>query len=326
MGSRPEFVEIKVIALEDIRQSADNNITPVFRSKFISRSKILLFLSGKWKARQGVTTLQPRPADKNCGTRFLSGIRVSAGGVAQARAVRKSSLEFGRQALKRFCMGLGVIIMRTFICGALLVLMLANTASCGKTVLTRYGGPNTDKSAGTARVSPAQTRAMVTGAAYVRPGQTAYVMPKAAQVRRDPSRPGANSAQAAGIRNHAAKISGEAICRTLRTQIGVPYKYGGYSPRTGFDCSGLVLWAYRQYGVSTPRTAKEQARYGRGVSKDKLSPGDIVVFHIRGGYHTGVYMGNNSFVHSPKPGGNVKMESLNSRYWSKVYRGARRFI
>jgi cell wall-associated NlpC family hydrolase len=216
--------------------------------------------------------------------------------------------------------------MRNLLCSGLLVLMLANTASCGKTVLTQYGGPNTYKSAGTARVSPARPGAVVTGAAYVRPGQTAYVMPKPAQARRDPSRPAANVAQAAGTRNHSAKISGEAICRTLRTQIGVPYKYGGYSPRTGFDCSGLVLWAYRQYGVSTPRTAKEQARYGRGVSKDKLSPGDIVVFHIRGGYHTGVYMGNNSFVHSPKPGSNVKVESLNNRYWNKVYRGARRFI
>jgi cell wall-associated NlpC family hydrolase len=218
--------------------------------------------------------------------------------------------------------------MRTLLCGGVLVLMLATTASCGKTVLTRYSGPNAYKSAGAVRVSPVLPRSATTGAAYVRPGQTAGVMPRAAQVRREPSRPAANvkPAQASANRNYAAKISGDAICRTLRTQIGAPYKYGGYSPRTGFDCSGLVLWAYRQHGVSTPRTAKDQARYGRGVSKNKLSPGDILVFHIRGGYHTGVYMGNNSFVHSPKPGSSVKIESLNSRYWSKVYRGARRFI
>jgi cell wall-associated NlpC family hydrolase len=123
------------------------------------------------------------------------------------------------------------------------------------------------------------------------------------------------------------KVSGDAICRTLRTQIGAPYKYGGKSPRTGFDCSGLVLWAYQQYGIKTPRTAQEQAGYGRSVPKSKLFPGDVVVFKVRGGrYHTGVYVGNNSFIHSPRTGANVQIESLSGTYWKKTYSGARRII
>jgi cell wall-associated NlpC family hydrolase len=198
--------------------------------------------------------------------------------------------------------------MRALLCSGLLALVLATTASCGKTVIGSYGGTSAKKYAGASQV---QGRSAVTGAAYTRPGQ-------AAQVSRD--------ARAAGTRNHTAKISGDAICRTLRSQIGVPYKYGGYSPRTGFDCSGLVLWAYQQYGIKIPRTAKEQSRYGRSVPKNQLAAGDLLVFYIRGNYHTGVYLGNNSFVHSPKPGSRVKVERLNSRYWNKVYSGARRFI
>ncbi|MDR2825533.1 MAG: C40 family peptidase [Deltaproteobacteria bacterium] len=122
------------------------------------------------------------------------------------------------------------------------------------------------------------------------------------------------------------KVSGDAICRTLRTQIGTPYKYGGNSPSTGFDCSGLVRWAYQQYGIKTPRTAQEQAGYGRSVPKSKLYPGDVVVFRVRGRYHTGVYVGNNNFIHSPRTGANVQVESLNSGYWKKTFSGARRII
>jgi cell wall-associated NlpC family hydrolase len=253
--------------------------------------------------------------------------------------------------------------MRNIAISVLLAFLLAvGSAACSKTTVGQYGRSGVNKYAGAgnavatgaAYVRPGQTAQIGQTRNQTRnqarqngqSGQTSG-MPGAAQIKTDAYR--ANSARAnsyrdnktaaavaatnktkpslaAQTRRSSAKLSGDAICRTLNTQIGKPYKYGGYSPYTGFDCSGLVLWAYRQYGVQTPRTAREQASYGRSVSKNKLSPGDIVVFMVKGGYHTGVYVGNNSFIHSPRSGANVRVESLGSSYWSKLYYGARRFI
>ncbi len=124
------------------------------------------------------------------------------------------------------------------------------------------------------------------------------------------------------------KASGEAISNTARSNIGVRYKIGGTNPSTGFDCSGLVIWTYGQYGISMPRTAREQMSMGASIRKDQLRPGDLVVFKIssRRGYHTGIYSGHGKFVHSPSSGKTVREEALNAEYWQKRFVGARRIV
>lgn len=121
--------------------------------------------------------------------------------------------------------------------------------------------------------------------------------------------------------------SGTAVVATAKTQIGKPYKYGGTSPKTGFDCSGLIVWSYKQHGVSVPRLAKDQAHHGKVVKKSQLKPGDIVVFRISSrAYHTGLYSGNGKFVHSPSSGKRIREDSLNADYWKRRYYSGRRVM
>lgn len=94
---------------------------------------------------------------------------------------------------------------------------------------------------------------------------------------------------------------------------GVPYRYGGSTPR-GFDCSGFTSYVYRQIGVHIPRTASAQRRAARWISRSSARPGDLVFFH-RGGrvYHVGLYAGNNRVLHSPHPGKRVEVV----RIWTR---------
>ena len=121
--------------------------------------------------------------------------------------------------------------------------------------------------------------------------------------------------------------SGAAIAATAKSQLGRPYVFGGSSPSKGFDCSGLVYWAYARNGISVPRVSRDQASVGQRISRGNLRPGDIVVFKIpRSGYHTGIYVGQNSFVHSPKPRARVRIESLSVNYWDRYFVTARRVV
>ncbi len=123
--------------------------------------------------------------------------------------------------------------------------------------------------------------------------------------------------------------SGEAVVKTARTGIGIKYKSGGNTPETGFDCSGFVVWTYRQHGYNMPRTTKEQMKIGNAVKSDALKPGDLVVFkppRRRGGYHTGIYTGNGKFIHSPSSGGRIREDSMSDAYWKKCYVSARRVV
>lgn len=119
--------------------------------------------------------------------------------------------------------------------------------------------------------------------------------------------------------------SGDAIAASAKSQIGRPYVVGGSSPARGFDCSGLVYWACANSGIDVPRISRDQAYAGQRVKRGNLRPGDIVVFRIpRTGYHTGIYIGQNNFVHSPKPRARVRVESLLIDYWKRYYVTARR--
>ena len=116
-----------------------------------------------------------------------------------------------------------------------------------------------------------------------------------------------------------ARRCGSAV-RIARTQLGVPYVYGGASPG-GFDCSGLVMFVYSQVGVSLPHNAAAQYNYGTPVSQSDLQPGDLVFFDGLG--HVGIYIGGGQFIHAPHTGDVVKISSLTG-YYASAFIGGRR--
>lgn len=106
--------------------------------------------------------------------------------------------------------------------------------------------------------------------------------------------------------------------------LGVPYKWGGASPSSGFDCSGLTMYVFAQIGVSLPHYAAAQYGMGRAVSKSELAPGDLVFF--RGLGHMGMYIGGGNFIHAPQTGDVVKISSLSEPYRVANWVGARRIL
>lgn len=119
------------------------------------------------------------------------------------------------------------------------------------------------------------------------------------------------------------------VMKTAYSQMGKRYRYGGDSPRKGFDCSGLIYWVYQKHGIKVPRITTDQAQAGYSVPKRQAAPGDIVVFRTSSaprGLHTGIYAGNNTFIHSPKRGENVRMESMEIPYWKTKLTSVRRVI
>lgn len=118
---------------------------------------------------------------------------------------------------------------------------------------------------------------------------------------------------------------GEAIAETARQLIGSPYVAGGAAP-TGFDCSGLAAYVYARHGVKLPRSAEEQARIGRALVSSEVLPGDLLFFRVNGEAisHVGIHVGGWRFVHAPRHGQKVRLDSLGDPYWGPRYAGARR--
>ena len=104
--------------------------------------------------------------------------------------------------------------------------------------------------------------------------------------------------------------------------LGVPYVWGGASP-SGFDCSGLTMYAYAKVGVYLPHNAAMQYGMGTPVSRSQLAPGDLVFFN--GLSHVGMYIGGGRFVHAPHTGDVVKISSLSEYWYAATYVGARRY-
>jgi cell wall-associated NlpC family hydrolase len=109
--------------------------------------------------------------------------------------------------------------------------------------------------------------------------------------------------------------------------LGVPYRRGGSSEETGFDCSGFVRHMYeKSFGRLLPRRANEQAKATETIDREELKPGDLVFFNTmkRAFSHVGIYMGDGKFIHAPRAGKAIRVDDMRSAYWQKRFNGARR--
>jgi cell wall-associated NlpC family hydrolase len=124
-------------------------------------------------------------------------------------------------------------------------------------------------------------------------------------------------------RRPARPTLGERVARVAVRAVGVPYHWGGASPSGGFDCSGLVYWAYKHVGLELPHNS--YALYGRGrrVSRSRLEPGDVLFFSGLG--HVGLYLGRGRMVHAPYSGKLVEIVRLGNSHYGRRLVGVRRF-
>lgn len=132
-------------------------------------------------------------------------------------------------------------------------------------------------------------------------------------------------AESAAPASEAQPQRGSEALMVALGQMGVPYRRGGESHQ-GFDCSGLVQYAWAGAGVQLPRTAAQQYARAQKVSPNELAPGDLVFFRIDGRSidHVGLYRGDGHFVHAPRPGRAVEAVALDNPYWSRRFAGGGR--
>ena len=129
------------------------------------------------------------------------------------------------------------------------------------------------------------------------------------------------------LHHHGAQAANDVLFRAIGL-VGTPYRYGGNTPEGGFDCSGLVGYVFRDVaGVNLPRSSEEISRIdAQDVRRSDLASGDIVLFNHRGHTvtHVGIYVGEGRFVHAPNEGGTVRLDYLDSAYWTDHFSGAKR--
>jgi cell wall-associated NlpC family hydrolase len=112
-----------------------------------------------------------------------------------------------------------------------------------------------------------------------------------------------------------------------RTLLGIPYRWAGADPARGFDCSGLVYYVFNQLQVRIPRMQRDLFKSAEQVGKSDLQPGDLLFFNTFARLsHVGIYIGEGRFIHAPRRGYNVSIESLDSKYYQGRYAGARRVM
>lgn len=119
------------------------------------------------------------------------------------------------------------------------------------------------------------------------------------------------------------------VVAAARSLTGVRYRWGGDSPQTGFDCSGLTWWTFKQVGVELPRISSDQYEVGQSVSRRDIRAGDLVFFRLGGNpknMHVGIATDRNTFIHAPRSGGRVREDSLDLPYWRERFIGARRIV
>lgn len=122
----------------------------------------------------------------------------------------------------------------------------------------------------------------------------------------------------------------EEIVRTARSYLGIPYLWGGASPETGFDCSGLTMAVYQLNGLEIPRSSGEQFQIGDAVERASLAKGDLLFFSGDGDggkvSHVGIYAGGDLFIHAPGKGKRIRTDSLSKDYFSRTFLGGRTYL
>jgi cell wall-associated NlpC family hydrolase len=117
---------------------------------------------------------------------------------------------------------------------------------------------------------------------------------------------------------------GERAATIALKAVGVPYRWGGASPASGFDCSGLVYWAYGRLGIELPHSSYALFGLGRPVPRSRLKPGDLLFFYGLG--HVGMYIGHGRMVHAPSSGRLVEIVKLRGSHYGGRLVGARRIV
>ncbi len=153
-------------------------------------------------------------------------------------------------------------------------------------------------------------------------------LPDAPSTRRSTETNIKNAAKAADERKRLN--AAENVIETAKSQMGVPYRYGGTSPSTGFDCSGFARWVFAQHGITLPRTSREQMLAGIPIDKADVKPGDLLIFSRRVGSlrstHAGIYVGDGNFIHSPRAGQSIRVDQAFEDHYAKRFICARRVI
>ncbi|MGY0558390.1 C40 family peptidase [Lysobacter sp. A421] len=127
----------------------------------------------------------------------------------------------------------------------------------------------------------------------------------------------------------ANPAASNAVLMRAISLVGTPYKWGGNTPQSGFDCSGLVNYVYQDMlQIDLPRTSSALAAYqGPRIKPQQLTAGDLVFFGSGGHVsHVGIYVGSGRFVHAPSSGGTVRLDHLDGYYWRDHYTGAKRVV
>jgi cell wall-associated NlpC family hydrolase len=122
----------------------------------------------------------------------------------------------------------------------------------------------------------------------------------------------------------------ETVVETALDQVGEDYKYGGADPDDGFDCSGLVVYSYKEAGLKLPRSAAAQRKGGRAIKLSQAQPGDLLFYRFNdrkpGDLHVVIFLGDGEAVHAPVRDGEVEVIKIGARHWRDRYVGATRYI
>ncbi len=216
------------------------------------------------------------------------------------------------------------------------VLTVGGSSSAPSTSNTSHASP-TPSSSTTYTVQPGDTLGLIAGkfglswqtlASYNHLSNPNVL--QVGEVLHIPGSAQASSSTSAQLPVQEASVSfGQAIVNTAEHLLGIPYVWGGTSPATGFDCSGLVQYVFRKNGIPMPRTSWAQYSYVTKIPKSQLQPGDLVFFSTYGpgASHVGIYIGSahgyaQAFIEAPAPGQNVQISNLNNPYYASHYYGA----
>ncbi len=193
-------------------------------------------------------------------------------------------------------------LLKTWLTLCLLLPLAAHATNREQRLPNGFTTYTSNASASHAKVSPASLRAKPANAAKVRTGKLVAASGK-----------------------QSSAVLGRAV-----SALGTPYRWGGSSPSKGFDCSGLVRYAFDDVAnVNLPRTSNAMAQgHGVKVARGDLKPGDLIFFNIKSRRvnHVAIYLGDDRFIHAPRRGKRVSIDSLNKPYWKKHYVVAKRVL